>query len=142
MGWGCSPRRSGVPSPTGIARPPRPWAWPAFFIGGGILYAVSFGAGQYWQYEIRGLMGVTDYNIPLVIASPFIAALVFCVILLIGRAIRGLYRWVAKLLNRWVGRRAAHATGWILVAALTYGVLSGVLFDGFIDARQQRVLNA
>ena len=59
------------------ARPPRPWAWPAFFIGGGILYAVSFGAGQYWQYEIRELMGVTDYNIPLVIASPFIAALVF-----------------------------------------------------------------
>ena len=115
-------------------RPPRPWAWPAFFIGGGILYAVSFGAGQYWQYQIRGLMGVTDYNIPLVIASPFIAALVFCVILLIGRAIRGLYRWAARLLNRWVGRRAAHATGWILVAALTYGVLSGVLFDGFINA--------
>ena len=115
-------------------RPPRSWAWPAFFIGGTILYAVSFGAGQYWQYEIRGLMGVTDYNIPLVIASPFIAALVFCVILLIGRAIRGLYRLVARLLNRWVGRRAAHATGWILVAALTYGVLSGVLFDGFIDA--------
>jgi uncharacterized membrane protein len=114
-------------------RPPRPWAWPAFFIGGGILYAVSFGTGQYWQYEIRGLMGVTDYNIPLVIASPFIAALVFCLILLIGRAIRGLYRWVAELLNRWIGRRAAHATGWILVAALTYGVLSGVLFNGFID---------
>ena len=114
-------------------RPPRPWAWPAFFIGGGILYAVSFGIGQYWQYEIRGLMGVTDYNIPLVIASPFIAALVFCLILLIGRAIRGLYRWLAKLLNRWIGRRAAHATGWILVAALTYGVLSGVLFNGFIE---------
>ena len=80
-----------MPSPTGIVKPPRPWAWPAFFIGGGIFYAVSFGARMYWQYEIRGLMGVTDYNIPLPMASPFIAALVFYLILPIGRAIRGLY---------------------------------------------------
>jgi uncharacterized membrane protein len=114
-------------------RPPRPWAWRAFFIVAGVLYVVSFGLGQYWQYEIRGLMGVTDYNIWLVVASPFIAALVFCLILVIGRGIRGLYRWLAKLLNRWIGRRAAHATGWILVAGLTYLVISGLLLSGFVD---------
>ena len=56
------------------------------------LVVVSFGLGQYWQYEIRKLMGVTDCNIALVVASPFIAALIFCLILLIGR---GLYRWAA-----------------------------------------------
>ena len=114
-------------------RAPRRWAWLAFFIAGGVLYAVSFGFGQYWQYLIRGLTGLTEYNIALVIASPFIAALVFCLILLIGRGIRGLYRWVAKLLNRWVGRRAAHATGWILVAGLTYLVISGLLLQGFVN---------
>jgi uncharacterized membrane protein len=114
-------------------RPPRRWAWRAFFIGGGVLYVVSFGLGQYWQYEIRGLMGVTDYNIPYVIASPFIAALVFCLILVIGRGIRGLFRWLAKLLNRWIGRRAARTTGWILVAGLTYVVISGVLLNGFFS---------
>src|SRR5215471_11865126 len=114
-------------------RPARPWAWRAFFIAGGVIYVVSFGFGQYWQYLIRGLMGVTDYNIPYVIASPFIAALVFALILVIGRGIRGLYRWLAKLLNRWIGRRAAHATGWILVAGLTYLVISGVLLNGFIN---------
>ena len=114
-------------------RTPRHWAWPAFFIAGGVLYAVSFGFGQYWQYLIRGLTGVTEYNIALVVASPFITALVFCLILLIGRGIRGLYRWVAKLLNRWMGRRAAHATGWILVAGLTYLVISGLLLQGFVN---------
>ena len=67
---------------------------------------MAFGLGQYWQYEIRKLMGVTDYNIPLVVASPFVAALIFCLLLLIGRGLRGLYRWLAKLLNRWIGRRA------------------------------------
>ena len=69
-------------------RRPRRRSWPVFFIAGGVLYAVSFGLGQYWQYEIRKLMGVTEYNIALVVASPFVAALVFCLILLIGRGLR------------------------------------------------------
>ena len=113
-------------------RRPRRWAWLTFFICAAPLYLVSFGFGQYWQYEIRKLMGVTDYNIPLVVVSPFIAALVFCVFLLIGRGLRGLYRWAAKLLNRWIGPRAAKAVGWVLVVGLTYVVVSGLLLQGFV----------
>jgi uncharacterized membrane protein len=94
---------------------------------------VSFGLGQYWQYEIRKLMGMTDYNIPLVVASPFIAALVFCLLLLIGRGLYGLYRWLAKLLNRWIGPRAAKAVGWVLVVGSTYLVVSGLLLQGFVN---------
>ena len=115
------------------ARRPRRWAWLTFFIGGGVLYAVSFGFGQYWQSEIRKLMGVTDYNVPLVVASPFIAAVVFCLLLLIGRGLRGLYRWAAKLLNRWIGPRAARGVGWVLVVGLTYLVVSGLLLQGFVN---------
>jgi uncharacterized membrane protein len=114
-------------------RLPRRRSWPVFFISAGVLVVVSFGLGQYWQYEIRQLMGVTDYSIPLVIASPFVAAAVFCLLLLIGRGLRGLYRWAAQLLNRWIGRRAAHAVGWILVAALAYLVVSGLLLQGFVN---------
>jgi uncharacterized membrane protein len=113
-------------------RRPRRWAWLTFFITGGVLLAVAFGFGQYWQYEIRKLMGVTDYNIPLVVASPFVAALIFCLLLLIGRGLHGLYRWLAKLLNRWIGRRAARAVGWVLVVGLTYVVVSGLLLQGFV----------
>ncbi len=118
-------------------RRPRRWAWRIFFISAGVLFAAGFGLGQYWQYEIRQLMGVTDYNIPLVVASPFIAALAFCLFLLIGRGLRGLYRWAAKLLSRWIGRRAANATGWILVAGLTYLVISGLLLQGFVSLMNQ-----
>ena len=113
-------------------RRPRRWAWLTFFITGGVLLAVAFGFGQFWQYEIRKLMGVTDYNIPLVVASPFVAALIFCVLLLIGRGLHVLYRWLAKLLNRWIGRRAAKAVGWVLVVGLTYVVVSGLLLQGFV----------
>jgi uncharacterized membrane protein len=114
-------------------RRPRRRSWLVFLICAAVLIVVSFGLGQYWQYEIRGLMGVTDYSIPLVIASPFVAAAAFCLFLLIGRALRGLYRWVASLLNRWIGRRAAHAVGWILVVGLAYLVVSGLLLQGFVN---------
>ena len=114
-------------------RPARRWAWLTFFIGAGVLFVVAFGLGQYWQYEIRKLMGVTDYNIPLVVASPFIAAAVLALFLLIGRGLRGLYRWAAKLLNRWIGPRAARGVGWVLVVGLTYLVVSGLLLQGFVN---------
>ena len=122
-----------MPSPTATpgvrgAGPGRP-----FFICAAVLFAAAFGLGQYWQYEIRKLMGVTDYNIPLVVASPFIAVLTFGLILLIGRGVRGLYRWAAQLLNRWIGRRAAHAVGWTLVAGLTYLIVTGLLLDGLVN---------
>jgi len=113
-------------------RTPRHWAWLTFFIAAPILFAAAFGLGQYWQYEIRGLMGVTDYNIPLAIASPFIAVAVFALFLLIGRGLRGLYRWAAKLLSRWIGPRAARGVGWLLVVGLTYLVVSGLLLQGFV----------
>jgi uncharacterized membrane protein len=114
-------------------RPPRRWSWPAFFIGGAVLFGVFFGLGQYWQYEIRKLMGVTDYNVPLAVVSPIIAALVFCLLLVIGRGVRGLYRWLANLLDRWLGRRAALAVGWIAVAGLVYVVITGLLLQGLVS---------
>jgi uncharacterized membrane protein len=114
-------------------RHPRRWAWQVFFVAGTVLFAVSFGLAQYWQYEIRKLMGVTDYSLPLVVASPFVAALVFCLMLLIGRALRGLYRWLSERLDRWIGRRAARGIGWVLVVGFTYLVVSGLLLQGFVN---------
>src|SRR5215468_10255473 len=114
-------------------RRPRRWAWVTFFIIASVLLVAAFALGQYWQYQIRQLMGVTDYSIPLVVASPFVAALIFCLLLLIGRGLHGLYRWLARLLNRWIGRRAAKAVGWVLVVGLTYVVVSGLLLQGFVS---------
>src|SRR5690348_15848365 len=90
---------------------PRRWASPTFFISAIVLFAVAFALGQYWQYEIRKLMGVTEYNIPLAVASPVIAAAVFCPFLAIGRGLRGLYRWIATLLHRWIVLREVSGTG-------------------------------
>jgi uncharacterized membrane protein len=37
------------------------------------------------------------------------------------------------LLNRWIGRRAARAVGWIVVAGLAYLVVTGLLLQGFLN---------
>src|SRR5690606_7156349 len=115
-------------------RPPKATSWWIFGVGGVVLFAVFFGLGQYWQHEIRSLMGISDYNLVLTILSPVVAAVMFALLLAIGRGIRGLYRWAAKTLDRWIGQRAANVVGWVLVAGLVYAVVSGVLLAGFIEA--------
>src|SRR5256884_3387418 len=114
-------------------RDPRRRSWLVFFISAAVLVVASFGLGQYWQHEIRKLTGVTEYNVWLAVASPLVAALVFCLLLLIGQSLRGLYRWLARLIGRWIGRRGARAVGWIVVAGLTYLVVTGLLLQGFLN---------
>ncbi|MGW7285493.1 alpha/beta hydrolase [Streptomyces sp. NPDC054847] len=102
-----------------------------------VLFGLAFGLGQYWQYQIRGIMGVTDYNVVATVACPFVAAVVFCLLLMAGRGLRRLYHWAARLLGRWVGPRAARVVGWVLVAGLAWSVFSGVLLGGFVNAANE-----
>jgi uncharacterized membrane protein len=118
-------------------RPPRPWAWRTFFLGGGLLVVLFFALGQYWQHEIRDLVGATDYNIPAVVASPFIAVLVFVLLVQLGRGLRAAYRALVRLLRRWIGPRAAGAVGWLTVVVLAYLVVTGLLLNGLVDAANQ-----
>jgi uncharacterized membrane protein len=115
------------------ARRARRRSWLIFFMAAAVLLIVCFGLGQYWQHQLRKLMDVSDYNVALVVASPFIAALVFCLILLVGRGVRGVFRWVVKLLKRWIGPRAANAVGWIAVAGVAYLIVSGLLLNGVVN---------
>ena len=118
-------------------RDPKPSSWRALVVGSGVLLVAAFGLGQYWQHEIRALMGVTGYNLALVVTSPLVAVFFFALFLVIGRGIRRVYHWVANLLSRRFGRRAAGATGWVLVTATVYLVVSGVLIDGLVRAMDE-----
>lgn len=118
-------------------RRPARRSWWILLIAAIVLFGVSFGLGQYWQHEIRRLMGVTEYNIGTAVACPFVAALVFCLLLLTGRGIRGMYRWAARLLGRWIGQRAATAVGWLLVAALVWSAFTGILLNGIVNAANE-----
>ncbi|WP_371483028.1 alpha/beta hydrolase [Kitasatospora sp. NBC_00315] len=118
-------------------RIPRRRAWAVFLVCAFVLFAAFFALGQYWQNEIRNLMGVKDYNILFAVLSPLVAALVFCLLLLLARGIRGLYRWAASLLRRWIGPRATHAVAWILAAGVTYLIVTGLLLDGLVGVANE-----
>ena len=79
-------------------------------------------------------MGVTEYSIRWRSRRRSSPRWSSCLLVQLGRGLRWLYRWLARLLGRWIGPRAANATGWILVAAVTYLVVSGVLLDGLVSA--------
>jgi uncharacterized membrane protein len=118
-------------------RAERPWAWRAFLISALVALVVFFALGQYWQHEIRDLMGVTEVDVPLIIASPFIAAIMFVLLVQLGRGLRAVYRRLAALLRRWIGPRAANAVGWVTVVVLTWLVVSGLLLDGLVSAMNE-----
>ncbi|MDX6763564.1 alpha/beta-hydrolase family protein [Streptomyces sp. F8] len=119
------------------ARSPSRRSWLVLLVCAVVLFGLAFGLGQYWQHRIRGLMGVTDYSALATVASPFVALLVFYLLLMAGRGLRHLYHGAARLLRRWIGPRAARVVGWLLVAGVAWSVVSGVLLGGFVNAANE-----
>src|SRR6476619_1867364 len=114
------------------ARPTRPRSWRAFLIAAPIIVLVCYLLGQRWQGQIRDLMNAEPESFGSKLMLPVVAALLFVGLVAAARGIRHFFWWVARLLSRWMGPRPARALGWVVAAALTVGLLSGVLVDGIL----------
>ena len=113
-------------------RPTRHRSWQVFGIVGSVLLVVSYLLGRRWQAQIRELMDAQPDGFTSQLLLPLLAALVFVGLVAAARGIRHFFWWVAGRLSRWMGPRPAKALGWLLAAALTIGVFSGVLVDGIL----------
>jgi uncharacterized membrane protein len=113
-------------------RATRPRSWRAFLIAAPIIVLISYVLGQRWQGQIRDLMNAEPEGFGSKLLLPVVAALLFVGLVAAARGIRHFFWWVARLLSRWMGPRPARALGWVLAAALTVGLLSGVLVDGIL----------
>ena len=111
-------------------RPPRPGAWRAFAISAAVLLIVALVLGQWWQAQLRDLMGAPTPNLLLLVLLPLVAVALFTGLVAVSRSLRGLYHWVAGRLRRWMGPRAATALGWVAVVVVTWLVVSGLLLNG------------
>jgi uncharacterized membrane protein len=111
-------------------RPPRPGAWRAFFISAAAALVLALGLGQWWQAQLRDLMGAPTPNPLLLVLLPLVAAALFTGLVALSRWLRNLYRWAAGRLRRWMGPRAARALGWVTVVVVTWLVTSGLLLNG------------
>ncbi|HEY7104062.1 MAG TPA: alpha/beta-hydrolase family protein [Mycobacteriales bacterium] len=118
-------------------RPARTNAWRVFAVIAVVALVAAFVLGQRWQDEIRDLMGVAAGNPAALLLVPVLAAVVFVVLVGIARGLRGIYRWLARMLGHWIGPRAARAVGWVTVVGVTLALVSGVLLDGLVSAADQ-----
>lgn len=116
------------------ARRPRPGAWRAFAVAAGITLPLSFALGLRWQEQIRDLMGVAADGVLWYVLLPFVTAVLLVVFIAVGRGLRRAYRRLVRLLDRWIGPRAARAVGWLAVAVATFTLVTGVLADGLLKA--------
>jgi uncharacterized membrane protein len=111
-------------------RPARPGAWRVFAISAAAALLVALGLGLWWQAQLRDLMDAPAPNPLLLLLLPPVAAALFTGLVALSRSLRGAYRWAAGRLQRWMGRRAAKALGWVAVVAATWLVASGLLLNG------------
>jgi len=118
-------------------RPARTTAWRVFAVIAVVALVTAFVLGQHWQGEIRDLMGMAGDNPAALVLVPVLAAVVFVALVALGRALRAAYRWLARLLGRWIGPRAARAVGWVTVVGVTIALVSGVLLDGLVSAADE-----
>jgi uncharacterized membrane protein len=115
-------------------RPPRPGAWRIFAIAAVVALLGALGLGLWWQGRLRDLMDVPAPSLLQLPLLPLVAAAIFTGLVALSRWLRGVYRWAAGRLRRWMGPRAANAIGWAAVVVGTWLVVSGVLLDGFVAA--------
>ena len=111
-------------------RPPRPGAWRVFAISAVAALLVVLGLGQWWQAQLRDLMGAPTPNLLLLPLLPLAAVAIFTGLVALSRSLGGVYHRAAGRLQRWMGRRAANALGWVAVVVGTYLVASGLLLNG------------
>jgi uncharacterized membrane protein len=111
-------------------RPPRPGAWRVFAISAALALVVALALGQWWQAQLRDLMGAPTPNPLLLVLLPLVAVAIFTGLVAVSRSLRGAYHRVAVRLQRWMGRRAARALGWVAVVLGTWLVVSGLLLNG------------
>jgi uncharacterized membrane protein len=114
-------------------RPPRPGPWRVFAISAAAALVLALVLGQWWQAQLRDLMGAPTPNPLLLVLLPLVAVALFTGLVALSRSLRRAYHWVAVRLQRWMGRRAARALGWVTVVVGTYLLASGVLLDGLAD---------
>jgi uncharacterized membrane protein len=116
-------------------RAARTTAWRIFAVVAVIALVVAFVLGLRWQSEIRNLMGVPEGNhVAELLVAPILTAVVFVALVALGRGLHAVYRWLSRLLGRWIGPRAARAVGLVTVVGVTIALVSGVLLDGLVSA--------
>lgn len=118
-------------------RPPRParrYSWAVFGVVAVAALVAAYLLGLREQDAIREQIGIPPEPASSHILAPIAAAFVFVLLIGAARGIRWIYRRIAGLFSRWLGRRLSAALGGVLAAVIALTLIDGVLLDGLINA--------
>ena len=118
-------------------QPARRNSWRWFAVLGPVFLLLSYVAGLRWQGQIRDLMNADPPGVLGQVLLPVIAIVLFVVVVAVTRALRRLYQWLARQLQRWIGPKAATGVGWVVVVGGLYVLVSGLLLNGFVTFANQ-----
>lgn len=115
-------------SPTGWRR-----AWLVLWIVGALGTTVAGILGEYWQAELRRLVGVDDQNLPAYGIAILIAIVAFVLFIGIGRVVRRVYRWVMRLLEKILPVKIAKGLAVVLVGFVLISFVSDVVVNNTLS---------
>jgi uncharacterized membrane protein len=109
-------------------------AWQVLAAAGPLFCLVMLWLGAGWQRQIHELMGLDPPNGYSSVGVIVVAVLVFALFVAVGRGVRGLARWLVRVVGRLLPRRLARPLGVLIAGALVIFLLNGVLFQGLVEA--------
>ncbi len=98
-----------------------------------VLGLSSLAWGDSWNDATREIMDMEPVGTTQWLGILAIAAVIAGLILVISRGIRLTARLIIRLINRWLPRGWSMALGVVLIVLLTFGVLTGVIFDSVVE---------
>lgn len=117
--------------------PPAPtwarfWAWMALAVGGVLMCVISLYLGWSWQEEVRQLVGEEPIGLD-IYQVPIITIVLFFVLLLIARGVRGIARLITKLLGHLVPVVFARVVAVGALLLIAWWAAAGILPSLFIS---------
>ena len=90
--------------------------------------------GMRWQRQSAALIGSAPESAASALLVPVVAVLVFVLLVAMGRTVRTAYRKLAGWLEQHMGRRAARATGVVVLTAALFLTFTGLAWNRGISA--------
>jgi uncharacterized membrane protein len=112
-------------------------AWQVLAVVGPVLGLVMLWLGNGWQREIHRLMGLEPPPVYNSAGIVLVGVVTFAVFVAIGRGVRGLTRWLIRLLGRLVPDRLARPIAVVAATVLVVFLINGVLFQGLVNAANE-----
>jgi uncharacterized membrane protein len=105
------------------------WARVLLVAGGAVAGGASLLLGLLWQYDAHRLAGTDPMPVAYVLVVPVVAAVIAAALIGLARAVGAGSRRVVRLLERHLSPSAARVLGVLVVAAVAWGLVSGVIGD-------------